>query len=134
MVSKVEEAKAIYREKLDKECELVITKKGWYIQFHANTWDEGKDMNYKVTSEKLPQFLSDLKKNLKLYLNMKEENEKIPRDAEGLREMILRFKGEESGVYLSDTYRIMTCQEDYDLVEELVKKARDRVHKVLETM
>ena len=134
MAGKVQEAKILYRENLEKDCELVITKNNWYIQFNANTWDEGKDMMYKVTSEKLPQFLSDLKKNLKLYLSMKEEGKPIPRDVEGLREMILRFKGERPGVYLSDTYRIITCREDYDRVEELVKKARDRAHKVIETL
>lgn len=134
MAGKAEELKVIYRENLDKDCELVITEKGWFIQFRARTWDEGEDMMYKVTSDKIPKFLSDLKGNLKLYMDMKEEGKPLSKDVEGLREMILRFKGDKPGIYLSDTYHIISCQEDYDRVEAMLKKAVDRANKVHETL
>lgn len=134
MSGRVEETKALYREHLTKDCELVIMRRDWFVQFNAKTWDEEKDMMYKITSGKIPQFLSDLRKNLRLYYDMKEVGKPQSKDVEGLRDMIVKFKGEKPGVYLSDAYWIASSQEDYLRVEELLKKATDRASKVHETL
>lgn len=131
MTSKAELAKPIYTEQLNDRCALVVYKKSWHIEYNALTFDEDKDMKYKVDSFKISQYLSDLKKNLKLYFELMEQKGKKPMDVEGLRDMILRIKGEDSGVYLSDTFRVMTCEEDYERIEHTLNYARKKAEEVM---
>lgn len=134
MAGKADETRAIYREFLMDDCELVIMKNGWLIQFDAKTWDEDEDMMYKVTSDKISQFLQDLRKNLNLYLELKEAGKPLSKDGEGLRGMVIKFKGDKPGVYLNDTYWIASTQSDYDRIDALMKKAVDRASKIHETL
>jgi hypothetical protein len=130
MKGKTEE-NVIYREYLSEGCELVITRKDWNVQF--GTAGTEKD-RYLVESDKIPEFLGDLKKNLNLYLEMKEAGQPHTKDGDGVRNMTLKFHEDKPGVYLQDTYWIASSLADYNQVETLMKKAVDRANKINETL
>ncbi|MDO5410933.1 MAG: hypothetical protein Q4F21_10870 [Lachnospiraceae bacterium] len=135
MSGKVREAKNSCREKIGEHCNLVVTEGGWHIEFDARAWDEGKDMMYRVTQDKIPQFLSDLKNNLQLYQELRQEGQKAMRhDVEGLREMQIRLKGEHPGVYLSDTFRILQDEQDLKAVEEMAARAEVRAAELMKEL
>lgn len=121
---KIFELEPVYKETLSKNCTLVIFKDDWQLEYKADTFEEDKDLKYKVSSEKVDGFLFDLKRNLCLFFDVMESEAKTPPDIECLRDMILRFKTDQPGVYLTETFCIMTCQEDYDEIEAYVERAK----------
>jgi hypothetical protein len=128
MQGKTEEGNVIYRECLSNGCELVITPKDWSVQFGTG------DAKYQVGSDKIPEFLGDLKKNLNLYLEMKAAGQPHTKDGDGVSNMTIKFHEEKPGVYLKDRYWIAASQADYNQVETLMKKAVDRASKINETL
>ena len=97
---KIFELEPVYKETLSKNCTLVIFKDDWQLEYKADTFEEDKDLKYKVSSEKVDGFLFDLKRNLCLFFDVMESEAKTPPDIECLRDMILRFKTDQPGVYL----------------------------------
>jgi hypothetical protein len=124
MNKRILELEPVYKESLSKNCTLVIFKNDWQLEYKADTFEEDKDLKYKVSSEKVDGFLFDLKRNLRLFFDVMESGAKTPPDIECLRDMILKFKTDQPGVYLTETFCIMTCQEDYDEIEAYVERAK----------
>ena len=119
-----------FREKISPNCTLVVHPEDWLIEYKANTFEEEEDLKYKVVSSKIGQFLFDLKKNLQLYLNTKDEKGAKP-DVEALRDMIIRFKGPKPGVYLTDTFYLISSWEEYREVETYCAYARQAAQEIL---
>lgn len=118
-----------YREKISPNCTLVVSPEDWQIEYNANTYEEDEDLKYKVVSGKIGQFLFDLRKNLQLYLSTKEDKGQKP-DVEGLRDMIIRFKGPKPGIYLTDTFYLLSSWEEYRQVETYIAYARQLVQQI----
>lgn len=130
MLKKNFEWEPIYKEPLSKNCMLVVFCNKWQIEYQADTFEEDKDLKYKVSSEKLEQFLFDCRKNLQLFYDMNDAEKVLPPDMEGLRDMILRFRTQKPGVYLTETFCLMTSQADYDEIEAYIKKAKEIAPKI----
>ncbi len=123
MAKKKPEWEPIHTQALSSDCTLVVFEDDWQIEYKAGTFEEDKDLKYKVTSKKVDQFLLDLKKNLRLFFDIYEDGEK-PGDITSLRDMLIRFRTKKPGVYLTEQFCLARSWEDYEEIKKYIGEAK----------